>query len=259
MFNSSDVQTVFSGNIAEEWERKSQYIMSIEGNDNMMLPTIKKHLTPLANVLEIGCGTGKLLSQIDSMVSDIALTGIEMSRDMISQIDKSKFQNQVQLINSSIEDFTTNETYDMIVMKQVFHHIVSRKNVLQKLGNNLKEGGVIIIMTPNEGYQKSILPFNNNEDLLGRISDSMINEYTRELPLQVEEIEHVNTVAKFSSLYEYFMFLYSIGSLQKIFNYKGEYEYALKLISIYRNLFSKEENLLVDFDYSYITLKKVEM
>ncbi len=43
MFNSSDVQTVFSGNIAEEWERKSQYIMSIEGNDNMMLPTIKKH------------------------------------------------------------------------------------------------------------------------------------------------------------------------------------------------------------------------
>lgn len=259
MFNSSDVQTVFSGNIAEEWERKSQYIMSIEGNDNMMLPTIKKHLTPMANVLEIGCGTGKLLSQIDSMVSDIALTGIEMSRDMISQIDKSKFQNQVQLINSSIEDFTTNETYDMIVMKQVFHHIVSRKNVLQKLGNNLKEGGVIIIMTPNEGYQKSILPFNNNEDLLGRISDSMINEYTRELPLQVEEIEHVNTVAKFSSLYEYFMFLYSIGSLQKIFNYKGEYEYALKLISIYRKLFSKEENLLVDFDYSYITLKKVEM
>lgn len=213
----------------------------------------------MANVLEIGCGTGKLLSQIDSMVSDIALTGIEMSRDMISQIDKSKFQNQVQLINSSIEDFTTNETYDMIVMKQVFHHIVSRKNVLQKLGNNLKEGGVIIIMTPNEGYQKSILPFNNNEDLLGRISDSMINEYTRELPLQVEEIEHVNTVAKFSSLYEYFMFLYSIGSLQKIFNYKGEYEYALKLISIYRKLFSKEENLLVDFDYSYITLKKVEM
>ncbi len=75
----------------------------------------------------------------------------------------------------------------------------------------------------------------------------------------MEEIEHVNTVAKFSSLYEYFMFLYSIGSLQKIFNYKGEYEYALKLISIYRNLFSKEENLLVDFDYSYITLKKVEM
>lgn len=257
MFNSSDVQTVFSGNIAEEWERKSQYIESIEGNDNMILPTIKKYLTPMANILEIGCGTGKLLSQIDSMTSGIALTGIEMSQDMISQIDKGKFRNLVRLINSSIEDFTTKETYDMIVMKQVFHHIVSRRNVLEKLSNNLKEDGVIIIMTPNEGYQKSVLPFNNNEDLLGRISDSMINEYIHELPLQVEEIKHVNTVAKFSSLYEYFMFLYSIGSLQKIFDYKGEYEYALKLICVYRKLFSKEENLLVDFDYSYITLKKL--
>lgn len=259
MFNSSDVQTVFSGNIAEEWERKSQYIESIEGDDNMMVPTIKNHLVPLANVLEIGCGTGKLLSQIDNLTSNIALTGIEMSSDMIGQIDKSKFKNSIQLINSSIEDFTTNESYDIIVMKQVLHHIASRKSVLKKLGSHLKEGGVIIIMTPNEGYQKGILPFNNNDDLLGRISDLMINEYIEELPLQVEKIEHVNTVAKFSSLYEYFMFLYSIGSLQKIFDYKGEYEYALKLITIYKNLFSKEEKLLVDFDYSYITLKKIEL
>ena len=51
-------------------------------------------------------------------------------------------------------------------------------------------------------------------------------------------------------------FLYAIGSLQKIFNYKGEYEYALKLITVFKNLFSKEETLSVDFNYSYITLKK---
>ena len=55
---------------------------------------------------------------------------------------------------------------------------------------------------------------------------------------------------------EIFMFLYAIGSLQKIFNYKGEYEYALKLITVFKNLFSKEETLSVDFNYSYITLKK---
>ena len=28
MFDSSDVQSVFSGNIAEEWEKKSRYINS---------------------------------------------------------------------------------------------------------------------------------------------------------------------------------------------------------------------------------------
>lgn len=35
MFDSSDVQSVFSGNIAEEWEKKSRYINSLNGNDNM--------------------------------------------------------------------------------------------------------------------------------------------------------------------------------------------------------------------------------
>ncbi|MEE0727369.1 MAG: class I SAM-dependent methyltransferase, partial [Clostridium saudiense] len=113
-----------------------------------------------------------------------------------------------------------------------------------------------IIMTPNDGYQKSILPFNPITDLLGRIDDSMIYEYIKDLPLQVVEIQHVNSLATFNSLYEYFMFLYAIGSLQKIFNYKGEYEYALKLITVFKNLFSKEETLSVDFNYSYITLKK---
>lgn len=44
MFDSSDVQSVFSGNIAEEWEKKSRYINSLNGNDNMMIPTIKKSL-----------------------------------------------------------------------------------------------------------------------------------------------------------------------------------------------------------------------
>ena len=44
-FNSSDVQSVFSGNIAESWEQKSRYIGSIDGNDNMMIPMIKKYVT----------------------------------------------------------------------------------------------------------------------------------------------------------------------------------------------------------------------
>lgn len=34
MFDSSDVQSVFSGNIAEEWEKKSRYINSLNGTLN---------------------------------------------------------------------------------------------------------------------------------------------------------------------------------------------------------------------------------
>lgn len=257
MFNSSDVQAVFSGTVAEEWEKKSRHIESLEGNDNMIVPIIRKYVTSASKILEVGCGTGKLLSEIDSLFSGISLTGVEMSLDMLQQIKTAEFRNSVYLVNSSIEDFSSEDVYDIIVMKQVLHHVVSRKTVLEKLSAHLTPDGVIIIMTPNEGYQRNILPFKGNDDLLGRISDSMISEYIEGLPLQVAEIQHISSVAKFSSAYEYFMFLYSIGSLQKVFNYKPEYVYALKLIDIFQNVLKKEEILSVDFDYSYITLRKV--
>ena len=179
----------------------------------------------------------------------------EMSKDMLQQIDISGFNNPIRLINDSIENFTSSEMYDIIIMKQVLHHVVSRKLVLEKLSKYLTPTGVIIIMTPNEGYQNSIIPFNREKDVLGRINDAMMLEYISDLPLQVEEIKHVNTIARFSSLYEYFMFLYSIGSLQKIFNYREEYEYALELITVFKRLFSQKSQLLVDFDYSYIVLE----
>ena len=180
---------------------------------------------------------------------------VEMSKDMLQQIDISEFNNPIRLINDSIENFTSSEMYDIIIMKQVLHHVVSRKLVLEKLSKYLTPTGVIIIMTPNEGYQNSIIPFNREKDVLGRINDAMMLEYISDLPLQVEEIKHVNTIARFSSLYEYFMFLYSIGSLQKIFNYREEYEYALELITVFKRLFSQKSQLLVDFDYSYIVLE----
>lgn len=49
MFDSSDVQSVFSGNIAEEWEKKSRYINSLNGDIvNIGLHFILKNVRPYA-------------------------------------------------------------------------------------------------------------------------------------------------------------------------------------------------------------------
>ena len=52
--------------------------------------------------MEVGCGTGKLLSQIDALTFGIELTGVEMSSDMLQQIDTLRFKNPVRLINDSV-------------------------------------------------------------------------------------------------------------------------------------------------------------
>ena len=51
-------------------------------------------------------------------------------------------------------------------MEAVLHHIVSREQVLKKISWLLKSNGVIIIMSANDRYQKSILPFNPITDFV---------------------------------------------------------------------------------------------
>ena len=46
---------------------------------------------------------GKLLRQIDLLTSGTELTGVEMSSDMLQQIDTSRFQNPVRHIVSGKE------------------------------------------------------------------------------------------------------------------------------------------------------------
>lgn len=258
MFNIADVKTVFSGKIVASWEEKSRYIEKIKGDDNKIIFFIKKYIKPNMNILEIGCGTGKLLQEIDKLYNNINLTGIELSSDMIDNANKKIFNNNIDLINVAVEDFSTTKKYDMIIMKQVLHHLKSKESVLKKLSMYLNSNGVIIIMTPNEEYQENVIKFKANNDVLGRISDAMIYNYISKLPLNIEHIEHVNSIAEFYSLYEYFMFLYSIGSLQKIFNYTDKYVYGLNFIYIFRKIFKKRNPVFVSFNYSYIVMKRIE-
>ena len=82
-----------------------------------VIPTIKKYITSTSKILEVGFVTGKLLSQIDALTFGIELTGVEMSSDMLQQIDTLRFKNPVRLINDSVENFIDDNKYDIIVMK----------------------------------------------------------------------------------------------------------------------------------------------
>lgn len=257
MFNNHDVKDIFSGKIANSWEEKSKYISKVIGEDNKIIFFIKKYIKPNMDILEIGCGTGKLLQQIDNLSTNLNLTGIELSNDMLNNAKKKIFNNNISFINSAIEDFLPNKQYDLIIMKQVLHHLSSKEKIFKKLSEFLKTNGKLIIMTPNDKYQMNIIKFKSINDSLGRISDSMIYNYISNLPLIVLSIQHVNSIAKFCSLYEYFMFLYSIGSLQKIYDYKYNYIFVLKFIYMFKNILKKQIPILVNFNYSYIIITKI--
>ena len=107
------------------------------------------------NVLEIGCGTGILLSKIAKEYSNISFEGIEPFNQGFEE--KAKFfkdlNNQNLIIhNVGYEKFLANKKFDLIYSINVFEHIKNWKDFLIVVPKLLKEGGKCIIVCPNYNF-----------------------------------------------------------------------------------------------------------
>jgi len=239
MENNNMIKT-FSGDIANHWEDKSKYIYKIKGNDNKIISLINNHIKEKSKILEIGFGTGKLIKQIDDLFCSIDIVGVEANSDMFHSVKNRDFRNEVSLYNCGIKEYISiieEKKFDIIILKQVLHHLENRKQIISLLNNILSVEGRIFIMTPNEKYQKTVIPFETNKDCLGRISYEMMIDYLEGSQLVMEYYEPTHCEAYFKNLHNYFTYLYSIGTLQKIYNYESSYEYVLKFIEKFHNLF----------------------
>jgi SAM-dependent methyltransferase len=103
------------------------------------------------DVLEIGSGTGEFLNYCRSFQPGSVL-GVETS-EYASRIAKEKYN--VDIINSSIEGFSTVKKFDAIFMFHVIEHVQDPKNIISTLKILLKPNGVLIMETPNcESFEK---------------------------------------------------------------------------------------------------------
>lgn len=257
MYKAKDVIKVFSKSVAYDWDKKSSLIEKIQGDDNLFFNIFSKYGKDGSKILEVGCGTGKLIKKIDGLYNDISIDLIEPSEDMCMSVSAKTFNNKIRVINKPIEEVVFIEKYDLILLKQVLHHIADKKSILRKLKGVLSDNGVIIMMFPNEKYQSSLIPFERNDDLLGRIDKEMLNTYIEDLDLTIDYLESMSNKAYFDNIYNYLRFMYSIGSLQKLFSYRKEsYISVLELINIYKGLFVNSGSVEVEFGYCYTVLKK---
>ena len=99
------------------------------------------------SVLDVGCGDGRLLNIIKSTVTKACnLEGVEIS-------DHASFNarnNGYKVYTGSIESINLEpNTYDYIFMIQVIEHLHSPEKSIIKLREALKEGGILVIETPD--------------------------------------------------------------------------------------------------------------
>ena len=157
------------------------------------------------NVLDIGCGNGRLLTVLKDL--KINYTGLDISKELIKKA-KINFPDQNFKVGNILE---TNifKQYNHIFLLAVLHHIPSfelRFNLLRKIGKALKPGGYLFMTNWSLiGPPYSYLRFKNNLKTLFKLhkldkNDLMISFTTNDRKIKVERFIHVFTKKELQNL-----------------------------------------------------------
>ena len=98
-----------------------------------------------SSILDLGCGTGELLYQIQQIYHSKDLTGIDISDKMIDMANKKKINNAHFVIGDTEDLPFKNNTFDIVICNDSFHHYPAPEKVLDETYRVLKDSGIIII------------------------------------------------------------------------------------------------------------------
>lgn len=111
-----------------------------------MADDVNKVAPPGATVVDLGCGPGTILRRLARSRSDLALTGVDIDRGMLS-ISRRRLP-AANLLRASIDAVPIDEnTADVVFSSMVFHHLPQqvKKGALLEANRILKPGGTFFL------------------------------------------------------------------------------------------------------------------
>jgi trans-aconitate 2-methyltransferase len=107
-------------------------------------------LTGDENVLDAGCGTGKVTALIAQRVPRGRVIGIDASRSMIDEARK-RLPPEVELIVGDLLDIELADPVDVVFSNATFHWIHDHDRLFQRLHSTLRPGGRLEVQFGGEG------------------------------------------------------------------------------------------------------------
>lgn len=105
------------------------------------------------SILDLGCGTGEFIHQILQRYDDIKIYGLDISNEMLAVAEK-KLNGHAELTQGDSQYLPYgDESIDMIICNDSFHHYPEPLEVIKEIYRVLKKQGVLVI---GDCYQPSI-------------------------------------------------------------------------------------------------------
>lgn len=108
-----------------------------------------------ADILEIGCGSGILLSICHESFPEKNYVGLEpfgSGFDCLKRLNKAVQEMGIEISNKSYEAYRSEKKFDLIFAINVFEHLDDWKHNLEWISNHLKVGGKFITLQPNYSF-----------------------------------------------------------------------------------------------------------
>lgn len=113
---------------------------------------------PHASVLDLGCGTGELLSAVLGRWPETQCAGLDLSENMLAAA-KTKLGDRAALTRGDAAALPYGaETFDAILCNDSFHHYPEPQAVLAEVRRCLKPGGIFLLGdTTAPGFLRGLL------------------------------------------------------------------------------------------------------
>jgi 2-polyprenyl-3-methyl-5-hydroxy-6-metoxy-1,4-benzoquinol methylase len=141
--------------LAKNWDTPG---VSLGENDLKIIERTKKYLDASSVVLDYGCATGSIALEIASMVKDVR--GIDISANMVEiakrKADERGIKNIAFTKAAIFDESLEKESFDVILSLSILHLVEDSAQVMGKVNQLLKPGGIFISATPCLG-EKAIV------------------------------------------------------------------------------------------------------
>ncbi|NEQ41174.1 MAG: class I SAM-dependent methyltransferase [Okeania sp. SIO3I5] len=106
------------------------------------------NLPTSANVLDLGCGTGKLLNRLAVNFPNLQGTGLDLSSEMISQANsRNRYPQRLIFVSGNAEEMPLeNDVFDAVFNTISFLHYPDPPQVLNEVNRVLRPGGYFYLV-----------------------------------------------------------------------------------------------------------------
>ncbi len=122
---------------------------------NIVLPLIK--VNPNLKILEIGCGTAQLIKEISLDNKEISYLGIDVASNMLEIAKKDNVADNIRFKNIAVEEFDTNEKFDLIICTHAFPYFPNKEAVMKKISSLCDKGAKVVIANASNNSLKDVI------------------------------------------------------------------------------------------------------